>query len=328
MIRILSILTLILITSVSYAQSFRHMESLSLSQGAYSESHDEDSIIQIGSALYNVRTSEVVGVVFVEDTIGEELEDELMGRWLAIDQLHYKYASLNPYNFTGCSPIKNIDPDGKQITSASDYSYRVVEAAIYSVFKSADIAHALFNFNDNPKVGDKDNSSYNKIKTHSFTDKWDGKRFKKELKQLAKDKSTDDNKIKFSSKEIKAAYKLYMLIDEDEEHEVLVTNSKQVVNQGGYEASTDENNETSRKVETNLSRGVMKKFSEIEERCNYTNKDETCTYVNADVETQKEEYLDEKTNNTDVLNDHGNVLINDNGSTDKGENLLKQELVK
>lgn len=118
------------------------------------------------------------------------------------------------------------------------------------------------------------------------------------------------------------------MIDEDAKHEVLVTNNKQVVNQGGYEASTDENNETSRKVKTDLSRGVVKKFSEIEERNNITNKDETCTYVNADVETQKEEYLDEKTNNTDVLNDHGNVLINDNGSTDKGENLLKQELVK
>ncbi len=41
--------------------------------------------------------------------------DPRLGRWFAVDPLASKYPSLSPYNFVGNSPIKFIDPDGKDI---------------------------------------------------------------------------------------------------------------------------------------------------------------------------------------------------------------------
>ena len=113
MIRILSILTLLFISTLSYAQSFEKEESLSLSQGAYSEVQDEDSIVQIGSALYNVNTGEIVGVTFVEDEVSSGLEEELIGRWLAVDPWASRFVRFSPYSSMDNNPLNIIDPTGK-----------------------------------------------------------------------------------------------------------------------------------------------------------------------------------------------------------------------
>ena len=60
MTKIYSIVILVLFASTSYAQSFGNEVSLSLSQGAYYEVQDEGSIIQIGLALYDVNTREII----------------------------------------------------------------------------------------------------------------------------------------------------------------------------------------------------------------------------------------------------------------------------
>ena len=115
MTKIYSILTIILFTSASYAQSFGIEESLSLSQEAYSEIQDKDSIVQIGSVFYNVNTGEIVGVTFIEDEVSSVLEEELMGRWLAVDPLVKNYTDLSPYNFVANSPLIYVDINGEKI---------------------------------------------------------------------------------------------------------------------------------------------------------------------------------------------------------------------
>ncbi len=45
---------------------------------------------------------------------GARQYDPILLRWDRIDQLCEKYYPLNPYNYCGNSPIKNIDPDGKE----------------------------------------------------------------------------------------------------------------------------------------------------------------------------------------------------------------------
>jgi len=46
---------------------------------------------------------------------GARIYDGRLGRWLAVDALRMKYASLTTYNFAGNSPVLYIDPDGNVI---------------------------------------------------------------------------------------------------------------------------------------------------------------------------------------------------------------------
>ena len=49
---------------------------------------------------------------------GARMYDSRIGRWMSLDPLAKKYSSLSPYNFVGNSPIKFIDPNGKEIVNA------------------------------------------------------------------------------------------------------------------------------------------------------------------------------------------------------------------
>src|SRR5690606_14874858 len=46
---------------------------------------------------------------------GARMLDSRLGRWLSLDSLAAKYPGLSPYNFVANSPIRFIDPDGKEI---------------------------------------------------------------------------------------------------------------------------------------------------------------------------------------------------------------------
>lgn len=87
-----------------------------LSQGQYNESFDNDTIVQIGSVLFNTQTKQIVA--FVEyDTLYSEatLEPDVVSRWMSPDPLAAKYTDLSPYNFVANNPIIFVDPDGREI---------------------------------------------------------------------------------------------------------------------------------------------------------------------------------------------------------------------
>ncbi len=87
-----------------------------LSQGKYIESFDNDTIVQIGSVLFNTITQQIVAFVKT-DTIYSEttLEPDVVSRWISPDPLEHEYVSWSPYNFVVNNPIRSIDPDGRDV---------------------------------------------------------------------------------------------------------------------------------------------------------------------------------------------------------------------
>ena len=125
------LLLLALSTTNLYSQVRSNASRVSLSQNEYNE-FNNDSIIQIGDAFFNVNTNQIVGVNF--DYFRIELNNEVMGRWLAVDPLAVKYPSLSVYNFVGNSPLVYIDPDGKKIKPVNGRAEKAVEI-LYNKYK-------------------------------------------------------------------------------------------------------------------------------------------------------------------------------------------------
>lgn len=87
-----------------------------LSQGQFNESFDNDTIVQIGSVLFNTKSKQIVA--FVEyDTLYSEatLEPDIVSRWMSPDPLadHPNQIGLSPYQYGWNNPIYWTDPDGR-----------------------------------------------------------------------------------------------------------------------------------------------------------------------------------------------------------------------
>jgi hypothetical protein len=79
-----------------------------LSKGQFNEFHDQDTVVQIGSVLYNTKSKQIVA--FVEtDTVYSEatLEADIVSRWISPDPLadHPTQIGLTPYHYAGNNPI-------------------------------------------------------------------------------------------------------------------------------------------------------------------------------------------------------------------------------
>lgn len=87
-----------------------------LSQGQFIETFDNDTIVQIGSVLYNTKSKQIVAFVQT-DTIYSEatLQPDIVSRWMSPDPLadHPNLRSWSPYHFAYDNPIKYNDPDGR-----------------------------------------------------------------------------------------------------------------------------------------------------------------------------------------------------------------------
>lgn len=108
---------------------------LTLSNGEYEEFFDNDTIVRIGSALYNTISQHVIGFI-EDDTIYSEatLEPEIVSRWLSPDPLARKYPQLSPYNFCANNPIIFIDPDGRSIVPADETSNKAMYQSFSATF--------------------------------------------------------------------------------------------------------------------------------------------------------------------------------------------------
>lgn len=104
--------------SVAFAQQpFQrygyNVKVATLSNGRYEEFFDQDTVVQIGTILYNTLTSKIIGFVTYDTTYSEaNLNPELISRWLSPDPYSNAYYSYSPYCFVTNNPIIYIDSEG------------------------------------------------------------------------------------------------------------------------------------------------------------------------------------------------------------------------
>ncbi len=86
---------------------------LTLSNGKYQEIFTNDTIVPIGSVMYNRVTGDIVAFL-TRDTMYAEynLEPEVVSRWLSPDPLGAKFPQNSPYSYANDNPILFIDPTG------------------------------------------------------------------------------------------------------------------------------------------------------------------------------------------------------------------------
>lgn len=88
-----------------------------LSKGKYLEFHDLDSIVQVGTFMYNTRLKSIVSII-QKDTLPlseATLQPEIVSRWMSPDPLSDEFPKWSPYTFTNDNPIYFVDPDGMAV---------------------------------------------------------------------------------------------------------------------------------------------------------------------------------------------------------------------
>jgi hypothetical protein len=86
-----------------------------LSNGQFNESFDNDTIVQIGSVLFNTKSKQIVAFVETDTMYSEAtLEPDIVSRWISPDPLAAQFPSWSPYVYVNNNPIVLIDPDGRE----------------------------------------------------------------------------------------------------------------------------------------------------------------------------------------------------------------------
>lgn len=171
-----------------------------LSKGKYVEFHDQDTIVQIGGAIFNTVTMKIMG--FVEyDTIRNEynINPEVISRWLSPDPLTSEFPSWSPYNYAADNPIFYTDPDGQAVVPVNEDARALLFSTAGSFGVSAEKFSTVLGINFDSKV-------INSTKTLDHSGQLDFKGFKKELKRGG---------IKLNKTQLAEAYDFFNVIQSD-----------------------------------------------------------------------------------------------------------------
>jgi hypothetical protein len=82
------------------------------SKGEFEEFHDLTDVVEIGSALFNTKTNQMVGFVSEEKT---DAEVSSATTAMSIDPHCEKYYWISPYAFALNNPVRYVDPDGMDV---------------------------------------------------------------------------------------------------------------------------------------------------------------------------------------------------------------------
>lgn len=103
---------------------------LSLSDGKYVEHFENDSVRQIGSAIVNVYTEQIVAFVD-RKAQSKKLHSQTSSRFLSVDPLARQFPFYTPYQYAANTPISAIDMDGMEsFVATKDFSANVIKLTL------------------------------------------------------------------------------------------------------------------------------------------------------------------------------------------------------
>jgi len=88
-------------------------KTITLSKGKYQEFHDNDTIVEIGSAVFDRKNGKIIGAVKADTSKNYEvMKPYIISRWVCPDPLAEEYPDWTPYRYGFNNPILFIDPNG------------------------------------------------------------------------------------------------------------------------------------------------------------------------------------------------------------------------
>ena len=145
-----------------YESIGKKADILTLSEGKYQEIFTNDTLVRIGSVLFNRVTNEVVEFVTKKDS-NSLVEADVASRFLSVDPIGREYPELSPYQFAGNTPIQAIDLDGLEPT----YPKQPYEAII--IPSTATEINGKFSFEVTTHTGTKTTMDYSKGNKGTFS---------------------------------------------------------------------------------------------------------------------------------------------------------------
>lgn len=146
-ITITSMIFAVLITAKSFSQNpfesigVKNIKVLTFSNGKFNEFFDNDTIVQIGSVLYNTKSNEIVAFVERDTTYSEAtLKPEITSRWLSPDPLAAKFPAITPYAYGANNPIFFIDPDGRAVKPSTGDARTLIQSQLNTFNQNATLS--------------------------------------------------------------------------------------------------------------------------------------------------------------------------------------------
>lgn len=235
----LTLLTAVLIGLISakaqnpFAEYGYEPKIATLSQGEFNEFFDNDTIVQIGSVLFNTKSKQIVAFVQTDTMYSEAtLQPDIVSRWISPDPLAARFPSWSPYNYANCNPIFYIDPDGRAVLPVNKDAVTVVNKALGSFGVSSQTFRDMLLIKPDQK-----GILRSHLQTTSSIHGMDLKEFKKTIAPFLKDEGVTLNKEQW-----KSAHSLYKTFQTGDLYEVDVTikptGGDFTYNTGNYQGGT------------------------------------------------------------------------------------------